>query len=97
MRFLERNQLTQKSLCTRNGLLSQGYAEVMPGQFVTLLGKLSVDTDGGALLKDAEFSTQAKPVFEVLSSAANLERLPLVHKLGLVIPSAYLLWMLFTS
>ena len=96
-RFLERNQLTQKSLCTRNGLLSQGYAEVMPGQFVTLLGKLSVDTDGGALLKDAEFSTQAKPVFEVLSSAANLERLPLVHKLGLVIPSAYLLWMLFTS
>jgi len=96
-RFLERNQLTQKSLCTRNGRLSQGYAEVMPGQFVTLLGKLSVDTDGGALLKDAEFSTQAKPVFEVLSSAANLERLPLVHKLGLVIPSAYLLWIVFTS
>jgi hypothetical protein len=95
-RFLERNQLTQKSLCTHNGGLYQDYAEVMPGQFVTLLGKLSVDTDGGALLKDAEFSTQAKPVFEAVRSAANLERLPLVHKLGLVIPFVYLLWLLFT-
>jgi len=92
-RFLERNQLTQESLCTHNGELCQDYAEVMPGQFVTLLGKLSVDTDGGVLLKDAEFSTQAKPVFESVSSAADLERLPLVHKLGLVIPSACLLWM----
>ena len=94
--FLERNQLTQKSLCTHNGRLYQDYAEVMPGQFVTLLGKLSVDPNGDALLKDAEFSTQEKPVFESVSSAANLERLPLVHKLGLVIPSAYLLWMVFT-
>ena len=94
--FLERNKLTRRSLCAHNGRLQQNYAELMAGQFVTLLGNMSVDSEGGALLEDAEFSTQANPVFLAVSSAANLERLPLVHKLGLVIPSAYLLWMLFT-
>ena len=94
--FLEYNQLTQKSLCTHNGLLYQDYAELMPGQFVTLLGKMSVDTRGGALIEHAEFSTQAKPVFEAVSSAANLERVPVFLTLCFVISSAYLLWLTFT-
>ena len=95
--FLECNQLTQEYLCTHNGLLRQDYAELMPGQFVTLLGKLSVDTDGGVLLEDAKFSTQAKPVFEAVSSAANLERLPVMLSLCFMISSGYLLWLLFTT
>ena len=95
--FLECNQLTQEYLCTHGGFLCQFYAELLPGAFVTLLGKLSVDTDGGALLEDAEFSTQAKPVFETVSSAANLERVPAFLSLCFVISSGYLLWLLFTT
>jgi hypothetical protein len=95
--FLERNQLTRRSLCTHNGRLQEDYAELMPGQHVTLLGKMSVDTEGGALLEDAEFSTQANPVFLAVSSAANLERLPGLLILGFVIPFIYLVWVLFTT
>ena len=95
--FLERNQLNRKSLCTHNGRLQEDYAELMPGQHVTLLGKMSVDTEGGALLEDAEFSTQANPVFQAVSSAANLERLPVLLILGFVIPFIYLVWVLFTT
>jgi len=95
--FLERNKLTRRSLCNHNGRLQQNYAELMVGQFVTLLGNMSVDSEGGALLEDAEFSTQANPVFLAVSSAANLERLPGLLILGFVIPFIYLVWVLFTT
>lgn len=95
--FLERNKLTRWSLCTHNGRLQQNYAELMAGQFVTLLGNMSVDPEGGALLEDAKFNTEANPVFEAVSSAANLERLPGLLILGFVIPFIYLVWVLFTT
>ncbi|MCH2203469.1 MAG: hypothetical protein MK102_16000 [Fuerstiella sp.] len=93
--FLQRNQLTQKFLCKYGGKLQQNYAEVMPGEYVTLLGNMSVDSEGGALLEDAKFSTQANPRFPAVDSAGNLERLPAFLILGFVIPLIYLVGMLF--
>lgn len=89
-----------KTRLTKKGYLRQRYVDLLPGQHVSMLGEMAVETNSegqshGCFAGNVEYSTKPKPDFDSLKttpSSNSVTVAALRDLMLLVVPVVYIFW-----